>query len=316
MKNKSGMANLRRKIVLCFIIVLFAVRVIDSVIDSIWDTFIAPEFYPDGDYTGIVDIGTVGYISLSFVVYIISAAVFYLLVRKMIRKESLRQVKEQNLLYAAIAHDLKTPIASVQGFAKALMQEKIRSEEKEEIYEIIYNKSKSMNELIDTLFDYSKFGTEEYRMVFEEVDLCVLLRDIIAENYCDLEDCSIDPEIDIPDEPIIVKADKKELKRAVSNLVINTYKHNPAGIKVLIRLSKNENEVRLVIADSGNKIAEGMKVFEPFVTENSSRTAGKGTGLGLAITKRILDEHNARITVNNNIPEYTKAFVVSFQIIG
>lgn len=312
MKNSSGMTKLRNKIVRSFIIVVFVVQVIDSVIDSIWDSLIAPGLYPNGEYAGIYDFGTISYMGASILLYVISAIIFYKIVKKAIEKESNRQVKEQNLVYAAIAHDLKTPMTSVQGFSKALAEGKIKPEETQEIYQIIYKKSNSMNELVNTLFEYAKYGTNEYKMNFSDTDLCVLVRDIIAENYCDLEEHGIEPEVHIPDDAIIIQADKHELKRAVSNLVINAYKHNPAGIKLLVKLTGDKNACTLVIADSGLEIAENMKVFEPFVTGNEARTVGKGTGLGLAITKKILDQHNARIAVSCEIEGYTKGFVVDF----
>lgn len=315
MKSKNGMVKLRNRIVWCFIIVVFVVRVLDSAIDSTWDEVIAPGLYPGGDYTGIVDAGTLGYMSASFILYIISAVVFYLLVKKIIEKESLRQIREQNLVYAALAHDLKTPMTSVQGFSKALSDGKIKPEDLNETYQIIYNKSRVMNELVDTLFEYAKCGTADYKMVYEEMDLCVLLRDIIAEQYCDFEQHHIDLDIDIPEEAITVHADKKELRRALSNLIINTYKHNSDGIHVLVRLYLDGKKAKLIIADDGLPIPKDMDIFEPFVTENAARTSGKGTGLGLAITKYILDEHKANIDVVNIIPGYVKAFVVEFAVI-
>ena len=115
-----------------------------------------------------------------------------------------------------------------------------------------------------------------------------------------------------PDEAVEISADKKELKRAITNLITNTYKHNPSGIKVLVKLHRNENAPELIIADSGNEIPKDMNIFEPFVTENKARSIGGGTGLGLAITKRIIDEHKAKISIREDIPEYTKAFVVTF----
>lgn len=312
MKNSNEMTKLRNKIVLCFVIVVFAVRVMDSAIDSVWDAIIVPKIYPDEGYTGIFAAGTIGYMGASFVLYLMSAIVFYIMVKKIVEKESLRQVQKQNLIYASIAHDIKTPMTSVQGFAKALSEGKIKPDETQEIYEIIYNKSKSMNELVDIVFEYAKCGTNDYQMMLEEIDLCVLVRDIVAEHYCDFEDHHMDLEIDIPENPIIINADKKEMKRALANLVNNTYKHNPEGIKVLVRLAADGKNVKLIIADSGKQIDKNMNIFEPFVTENISRTTGNGNGLGLAITKRILDKHDARISIADDISGYTKAFVVFF----
>ena len=206
--------------------------------------------------------------------------------------------------------DIGAEIAELEHDASLSANEK--AAKKEEIYNIIYNKSKSMNSLVDTLFEYSKYGTSEYKLNLEDTDLAELVREVIAECYCDFEDYGIELDIDVTDSAVNISADKKELKRAISNLIANTYKHNPSGIKVLVKLHQNENVPELIIADSGNEIPKDMNIFDPFVTENKARSIGGGTGLGLAITKRIIDEHQAKICIREDIPQYTKAFVVAF----
>ncbi len=307
-KKSNGMNKLRSTIVISFLIITFVVSIVDSILSSVMDE-VAPWFI--GNENEMVA-AAVFMLLINIGVYVVSGFVFYLITKRAIRKESARQVNEQNLLYAAIAHDLKTPMTSVQGYAKALAEGKIKEEEKEEIYSIIYNKSKTMDSLVDTLFEYAKYGTSEYKFVFEKTDLSILVRDLTAELYCDFEEHNIDLDIDIPDEEILINADKKELKRAISNLMANTYKHNPDGIRVLIKLTCVKNVPKLIIADSGNEISKDMNVFEPFVTENVSRSVGKGTGLGLAITKKILDQHDAKISIKDDIEGYTKAFAVEF----
>lgn len=307
-KSNKGMRKLRSKIVIFFLVITFVAATVSS-LNDLWIEYLSPAFI-DNETSFITLI--VFFLILNIGVYVIGGFIFYLLTRREIEKESERQINEQNLLYAAIAHDLKTPMTSVQGYAKALKEGKISEGEKEEIYDIIYNKSKSMDLLVDTLFEYSKYGTKEYKFNFEKLSLSVLVRDIIAELYCDFEDHDISIDIDIPDEAVEISADKKELKRAITNLITNTYKHNPSGIKVLVKLHRNENAPELIIADSGNEIPKDMNIFEPFVTENKARSIGGGTGLGLAITKRIIDEHKAKISIREDIPEYTKAFVVTF----
>jgi signal transduction histidine kinase len=241
----------------------------------------------------------------------LGAFVFYKLTARIIKKESERRVQEQNLIYASIAHDLKTPMTSVQGFAKALMDGKVKPEEQQEIFEIICRKSASMNDMVNTLFDYAKLGTEGYHADMIQLDLTALIRGIIAEHYTDFEEHGIELDIDLPEKPVLVSADKTELMRALTNLVVNVYKHNPDGIQAAISLRQQQDKAVLRIADSGKPLPEGMDIFEPFVTENTARTAGHGTGLGLAITKRIIQRHGGDIRAEVAEDGYTKVFVVT-----
>ena len=254
------------------------------------------------------------YFILSFVIQVGAALVFYKFTGMALKKESERQVKEKDLVYAAVAHDLKTPMTSVQGFAKALSDGKIEPEEQQEILDLIYRKSKSMNEMVNTLFEYAKLGTEEYQPVMSSIDLCSLVRDLAAEHYTDLEEHNITLDIEIPDGTITVNGDKNELRRAVSNLITNVYKHNPSGIKAKISVGREKNKAVIMIADSGNTIRDDMDIFRPFVTENSARTIGHGTGLGLAITKRIVERHGGELYLNKNNKSYSKSFTAEIPI--
>ena len=250
------------------------------------------------------------YFLASIFIQVAAAYFFYKRIGNVLKQESERRVKEQNLLYAAIAHDLKTPMTSVQGFAKALSDGKIKPDEQQEIFDIIYRKSNSMNDMVNMLFDYAKLGTEEYKPNLTQINLCTLIRDIVAENYCDFEEHQIDIEIDIPETEILITGDKNELKRAFSNLIVNIYKHNPDGIRAEIAIKQEHEKAVVKISDSGNVIPENMDIFEPFVTENTARTAGHGSGLGLAITKRIIQRHGGTIRVSKCADDYTKSFMI------
>ena len=306
MKSNEGMKILRRKMVMTFLVITFIASICDIIID-----FLAQDLEPKMERSPELAVPVVvGLLLLNVLVYVIRAYVFFRITKKNIRKESERRLKEQNLLYAAIAHDLKTPMTSVQGFVKALSDGKIKPEEQQEIFDIIYRKSNSMNEMVDTLFDYARLGTDGYKPTLEQTDICTLVRDTVAESYCDFEEHEIALDIDIPDKPILIKADKTQLKRAVTNLIVNIYKHNPDGISAKISVAAEGGKAVIKIADSGEPLPEGVDVFEPFVTENTARTVGHGTGLGLAVTKRVIESHGGTIGVESAAPDFTKMFVI------
>ena len=312
MKNKSGMAKLRIKVVIWFCVITLVNGICDSVFDAVGDMVI-PSINAKEEFAIPA---VIGMLLIRFMAFILSAIIFYQLIHKEIRKESERQIRENNLIYASVAHDLKTPITSISGFAKALEDNKIPEEEKNEIYGIIGRKSDSMNGLVDELFEYSQLGTEEYKMKLEKTDVCSLMREIVADNYVSLEEHNIEVDIDIPDNSVFMNADRRDLRRALSNLVVNTYKHNPDGIKMKVSVTEDGNQCVITVADTGDEIPGGNDIFEPFVTENTSRTPGRGTGLGLAITKRVIDKHNGTIALKNDIEGFTKGFVVKLKISG
>lgn len=309
MKNKNGMAKLRIKIVITFIWVTFLCGTLTEILDLIYAQ-LQPVLKGD-ERLLLASLPVV--MLLNILTYVFCGLIFYFVVRKAIRQESERQVKENNLMYAAVAHDLKTPLTSIQGFAKALEDDKVPEAEKKEISGIIAKKSERMNDLVDLLFEYSQLGAAEYKPNLSDFDIAGLLRGIIAENYSDLEDHKIDVDIHIPDTPVTINADKRDITRALSNLVINTYKHNPDGITFYVRMEKTGDKCCIIMADTGNDIPKGMNIFEPFVTENSARSTGGGTGLGLALTKRIIDRYGGSIALVHDVPGYTKAFKIKLK---
>nr|MCR4775796.1 HAMP domain-containing histidine kinase [Saccharofermentans sp.] len=244
MKSKNGMARLRKKIVITFIWVTLLCGTITEILDLI---FASLQPLLSGDERLLIASLPV-VILFNFLAYVSCGLIFYIVVRSAIRKESERQVKENNLMYAAVAHDLKTPLTSIQGFAKALEDGKVPEEEKKEISGIIAKKSERMNELVDLLFEYSQLGTAEYKPNLSDFDIAGLMRGIIAENYSDLEDHKIDVDVHIPDTPVTVNADKRDITRALSNLVINTYKHNPDGITFYVRMEKTGDKCEIILA--------------------------------------------------------------------
>src|SRR5690606_38948940 len=104
----------------------------------------------------------------------------------------------------------------------------------------------------------------------------------------------------IPDEKMMYSFDQKLIYRAISNLLQNTIKYNPANTEIYLQLRQNEDQLIIEIGDDGVGIHEEIAetLFDPFVRGDKSRVTEGGSGLGLAITKKIIELHNGSIKVD------------------
>ncbi|MCR4688381.1 MAG: HAMP domain-containing histidine kinase [Saccharofermentans sp.] len=237
-----------------------------------------------------------------------------------IRKEHEETEKARYLMISDIVHDLKTPMTTVTGYAKAINEGMVRPEDQKEYLEAITNKSERMNEIVNLLFDYVKLDSEGFTIDKAKLDVCELVREQAAFLYTDIEDAGDELDVDIPDGSIFINADKLQFSRVVTNLIVNAVKHNPRGTKIGVFIRDEYEDRRIYIADSGNKIASDIaeSLFEPFVMGDKSRKSSGGTGLGLSITKKICDMHGFKVKLVQKPDmnryelggEYNKVFVI------
>ncbi|MCR5735743.1 MAG: HAMP domain-containing histidine kinase [Lachnospiraceae bacterium] len=207
-------------------------------------------------------------------------------------KEKAREAV-RNLMLSDIAHDLRTPMTTVSGYAKALSDDMVPEDKKRGYLEAIQAKSGRMNELITLLFDYVRIDSAGFKLIKEDTDLCELVRECAAAIYQDIEDAKMELTVEVPEERYMIDADRVQLSRVISNLLVNALKHNGENTKIGIYLKKDGTAYRLMIADSGNIIEEKVAahIFEPFVMGDESRSSKGGTGLGLSVSQKIVDLH-------------------------
>lgn len=230
-------------------------------------------------------------------------------IRKYDKEQREQFTKKRNLLLSDIAHDLKTPITTISGYAQALSDGMVETPEKQQEYlHTIQAKSMQMNRLINVLFDYVKLDSEGFELKTEKVNLSEFLREISAEMYTDIEEAGMELAVQLPLGKYEVMADKSQLARAVINLLSNAVKHNPKGTLIQVSLAGCQT---LRIADTGNKIDESLAehLFEPFVMGDESRSSRAGSGLGLSIAAKIAEMHGGKLRLEQPAEKpYTKAF--------
>ncbi|SHH88221.1 HAMP domain-containing sensor histidine kinase [Clostridium intestinale] len=242
---------------------------------------------------------------------------FNFMARKLKDSEEKRMIMENERmrLFSHIAHDLKTPMTTIYGYAGALANGMVEDVDKQREYNLaIKAKSAQMNQLIDQLLSYSKMGTSEYQMNLVKVDLVELLRVSCATLFGEIENKQMKLELHLPDKPIFYLADSLEIQRAIGNLLTNAIRHNPVGSQLSVRITEEYNRVEIQIADNGAAIPESISrnLFEPFVSGNDSRSTNSGTGLGLAIVKKVMEQHSGEVFVLDAPAPYTKMFVLRF----
>lgn len=255
--------------------------------------------------------------------YVISAYWYYKTVSGKVSEllQAQNEQKEEydrarNLLLSDIAHDIKTPITTVCGYARALTDGVVSEEGKRKEYlQSIYAKSMRMDELINVLFEYVKLDSSGFELHRESADLGELLRENIALLYSEFEEKGMKLEIDIPEKEFPFKMDKVQMSRAITNILTNTVKHSGNNTKVNISLRVNsDGQYQIDIADNGEPIEDALaeNIFEPFARGDRARSSRGGSGLGLSISHKIVHMHGGELTLNRDCGNgYTKAFVIS-----
>ena len=241
---------------------------------------------------------------------------FNIMVSKLEDSENQRKklMNDKERMMADISHDLKTPITSIQGYAKALSDGIIVDEDKDKYIKIIYEKSKKLTELINIFHEYSKLEHPDFNLIFEKVDLSEYLRAYIALKYEDIVESGFNIEVDIPEEEMEIKIDKVQLQRVFDNILGNSIKHNEKGTNIYVSLKEKNDIYEIIIADDGKGISKDIanNIFEAFTVGDESRNSKQGSGLGLAIAKTIVDIHGGTIELE---PESLKKFSTQFKII-
>jgi len=249
---------------------------------------------------------------------------FNRMVEELDKAKKARELQEQQnqQLYAGIAHDLKTPMTMIMGYAKVLESNRNLPEEDAMRYlQTIVEQTQQANNLLDSLLTYAKLENPAYALVRENKDLAEILRSCVAGIYPTMESNGIEVELDIPEESVEFDVDEPQMRRVFLNLLTNMVKHNPVGTgcRIVLRervdLSQGEKGIQVIIADNGPKIGEDLqqRLFETFAVGDSSRNTKNGSGLGLSICKKIVERHDGRIQYVDEWEKGYKAFVMEFR---
>ncbi|AIY78654.1 HAMP domain-containing histidine kinase [Clostridium botulinum] len=231
--------------------------------------------------------------------------------RNEIERKELDSMREEWL--ANITHDIKTPLASIQGYAEIISDKEYEfsKEEIQDYTEIIYSKSKYIKELVDELNLSTRLKNNALTLNKHNTNLVSLLRntiiDILNDSRYENRDIEFTSNIDVIEKEV----DTILLKRALTNLIFNAVVHNKEDVSIKVELKKVDR-ITVIIKDNGNGIStEDLKhIFDRYYRGTNTGEAHKGSGLGMAISKEIINNHGGDIKINSKLGHGTEITIM------
>ena len=230
------------------------------------------------------------------------------------RLSIVRQAEETNRqLMTSLSHDVRTPLTTLIGYLDAAYKGLVTGKDRDDYIEIARRKAHDLKEYIDVLFDWFKLNSDEFALEIQSVEAAELTRNILIDWIPIFEDKQVDYDIDIPEQPVRVRLDTDSYMRIINNLIQNVIAHSHAD-KIKISLSKQGNNLRLLLADNGVGIEkEDLKhIFERLYKCDKGRSE-KGSGLGLSIVHQLVEKMGGSITVES-LPGKGTEFMLLFPL--
>jgi len=220
-------------------------------------------------------------------------------------RRRLEQTREEWI--AGVSHDLKTPLASIKGYAHMLEAPEYRwsDEEVREFAGVILEKSGYMEALIDDLSLTYRLKNGALPLALRETDAAELLRDIIGRFKRHPRFKAADIRLDAPEGPFVCRLDARWMSRALENLLANAFIHNPPGTRVEVGLSREQRDGRACVTIAIRDNGRGMdpetagRLFERYYRGMNTTEETAGSGLGMAIARQIVLAHGGDIEVES-----------------
>ncbi len=199
---------------------------------------------------------------------------------------------------AAVSHDLRTPLTSLQLLAQALDDDLVDPATARRYVATIGANVRALGALVDDLFEFSRLNAGDFAWSTEAVPLAEIVAEMLEAIRLEAQSRRVSVRAEIADDMRPARANPEQLARVLANLLTNAIRHTPADGSVFVRAHQRDGSAEIEVSDTGEGIAEGdrLRVFEPFYRggEEAART-GSGSGLGLAIARTIVEAHGGRI---------------------
>lgn len=216
------------------------------------------------------------------------------------RKEAIDEMRKDFI--ANVSHELKTPIALIQGYAEGLNEGLCEDEESRKYYtEVILDESEKMNKMVKQLLTLSSLESGNSILHKENFNLTSLIESVLGSISILIGEKNVNIEFD-SDKEIFLNADEFKIEEVVTNYISNSIHHVSDSGEIKINVSDDGENITFSVYNTGNPISEKdlNNIWEKFfkVDKAHSRAYG-GSGIGLSIVKAIVEAHNGSVAVRN-----------------
>ncbi|OUM41873.1 HAMP domain-containing sensor histidine kinase [Arthrobacter sedimenti] len=234
------------------------------------------------------EVGTVGLALNEMIDHVTSA----------LRERHASEMKVRQFV-ADASHELRTPLTSIRGYTELVLMSETVSPSGRSALERVDSESKRMSSLVEDLLLLARLD-EGQRGEASDVDLT----ELVIETTSDAQVAApgYTWSLDLPDEPVEVRAVEAEVRQVLINLLSNAHKHTPPGTAISTALAVGEGRASITVTDSGPGIDPAFldTIFTRFSRGDAARSASAGsTGLGLAIVQALVEANGGSISVTS-----------------
>jgi len=204
-------------------------------------------------------------------------------------------------LLNTVSHDLRTPLSSIIASAGSLLQQDVQwtEDERRDFARSIEEEGERLNRLVGNLLDLSRIQAGSLTPQRGWYDLSALVDDVLGRlrSVTSRHQVVVSIEEELP--PVFL--DYVFIDEVLANLIENAAKYTPPGSEIDIRATRDNDKVRVEVADTGPGIPpEALpRLFEPFYRVQREGQTARGTGLGLAVAKGLVEAHGGQIWAEN-----------------
>ena len=212
------------------------------------------------------------------------------------RADSLEQAEQhKSELISMVSHEVRTPLASILGFTRLLLEREVAEADRMRYLQIIDSEATRLAGLVSDFLDARLIEEGQFALRRELFDIRALLLEQAELTLAHDDDHHL--ALDVRETPLLVDADRSRLAQVVGNVLSNAVKFSPPGGTITVGATQSNGAARVWIDDEGTGIdpEHRAQIFEPFYRGGAAAAGIPGTGLGLAVSRRIIEAHGGRI---------------------